>query len=429
MTITYDELLTAVAGDGVGVRSRTDLEPLGGPGDKVFPPTYGVEDRAETRYAMEQRRVPVPDGGPQTVVVDAVVLDSVASQANRFELALLDAVESGELEVPITAVDFRPVADQTGLDRLSDLELPHRIFDAHLRDSFDGDQLFRNGDIGRAITEATARNAAAIYHHSPATLLFGGWDSTGPKGGRGAKYERAITSEIVALGVQRGKKTASRLDPAGIELRAGTIYETPDGDWTLEADSAVRDDKDKPKPYSRKGGERPGRPSQVNHGNVTPSIETRAGGVTVDRIVATTVLSFIQLRRLRFPLDHRGSPLPGEQRRAAEDAARASLAALGLAAATLAFEEGFDLRSRCVLVPSGPVNFELLGRPGTASSFEMDRVDALDLLAQSAQRAAALGLPWRDEELLLRPSDRLVELIRRSRELAEASSDEGAVEA
>lgn len=424
MTLTYDELLTAVAGDGVGVRSRTELEPLGGLGDKVFPPTYGVEDRAETRYAMEQRRVPAADGGSETVLVDAVVLDSVASQANRFELALLDAVERGVLELPITFVDFRPVADLTGLDRLSDLELPHRIFDAHLRDSFDGDQLFRNGPIGRAITEATARNAAALFHHSPVTLLFGGWDSTGPKGGRGAKYERAITSEIVALGVHGGVKTASRLDPAGIELRAGPIYEAPDGEWTLETDEAVKDDKGKPKPYARTGGDRPGRPSQINHGNVTPSIERKAGGVTVDRIVATTVLSFIQLRRLRFPTDHEGLTLATGQRRAAEDAARAALAALGLAAAAFAFEEGFDLRSRCVLVPTGAVSFELLGRAGEVSLFTLGREDALGLVRESTRRATDLGLPWRGEELLLRPSDRLVELIRRSRELSEATTDD-----
>ena len=91
-------------------------------GDKVFPPTYGVAEREETKYATEHRRV---DG--QTV--PSVVLDSVASQANRFELALLDAVRRGEVAVPLVSVDFRETA-VADLDRLSSLEAPHRIFDA-----------------------------------------------------------------------------------------------------------------------------------------------------------------------------------------------------------------------------------------------------------------------------------------------------------
>jgi alkanesulfonate monooxygenase SsuD/methylene tetrahydromethanopterin reductase-like flavin-dependent oxidoreductase (luciferase family) len=38
-------------------------------------------------------------------------------------------------------------------------------------------------------------------------------------------------------------------------------------------------------------------------------------------------------------------------------------------------------------------------------------------VTEAADRCTALGLGWRSEELLLRPSDRLVELIRRSRDL------------
>ena len=30
--LTYDVLSSAIAGDGVGLRARIDLEPLGGPG-------------------------------------------------------------------------------------------------------------------------------------------------------------------------------------------------------------------------------------------------------------------------------------------------------------------------------------------------------------------------------------------------------------
>ena len=220
MSLTYDELLAGVAGDAVGIRRRTTLEPLGGPGDKVFPPTYGVPDNAETRYAVEERLVIAADGGEGSVA-RSVVIDSVASQANRFEMALLNAIRRGELAAPVTSVDCRPLHDLAGLDRISDYEAPHRIFDALLRDSYDGEHLFRNGPVGRVITEARPRDAGGLFHHSPHTLVFGGWDSTGPRGGLGAKYERAITSEIVAIGVEMGGKTASRIGPVGIALRAG----------------------------------------------------------------------------------------------------------------------------------------------------------------------------------------------------------------
>jgi CRISPR-associated protein Csb1 len=421
MTTSYVELRDAVAGGAVGVRCRTALQPLGGEGDKVFPPTYGVDNAAETKYAMEKRRVPGADGkaGP---VVDAVVLDSVASQANRLELVLLDAIRRGDLKIPITAVDFSQ-SGVPGLDRITDFEAPHRIFDALLRDSYDGEDLFRNGPAGRSITEARLRDAAALYYHSPHTLVFGGWDSTGPRGGSGAKYERAITSEIVALDIETGVRTGSRIDPTGIE-NAAVLYEGKDAvPWVLDESEAAADNKGNPKLLGAKEGGRggeAGRPSQANLGNVTPSIDRKNGGITARQIVGTTVLSLIQLRRLRFPTHPDGTAFDG-QRAEAEVAARTALAALGLAAAALAFEEGFDLRSRCVLVADGPIRFELVKRDGAVVSFDLSSADAVKLVDECADRASAAGLPWRTEELLLRPADRLVELIKRSQDIATVS--------
>jgi CRISPR-associated protein Csb1 len=429
LSLTYDELRAGVAGDAVGIRARTSFEPLGGPGDKIFPPTYGVSDNPETRYATEKRLIPSEDGAPGSSS-PSVVLDSVASQANRLELALLESIRRGELDVPVTSTDFRPFDDLAGLDRISDYEAPHRIFDALLRDSYDGDQLFRNGHAGRAVTEAQPRNAAGLYHHSPHTLVFGGWDSTGPRGGLGAKYERAVTSEIVAVGIELGAKTASRIDPAGIELRAGPLYEAEDGTWTLDENQAVKDGSKArllgAKASGAQRGRDAGRPSQANLGNVTPSIDSKAGGITAREIVGTTVLSFIQLRRLRFPTAPDGSAFDDGRRAEAELSARAALAALGIAAATLAFEAGFDLRSRCVLVARQPMGFEAVARDSTVTPFDITAADAVKLITEAADRAAAAGLPWRVGELTLSPSERLVQLIRRSRDLvATGETDNG----
>jgi CRISPR-associated protein Csb1 len=63
-------LKDAVSG-AAAFRCRRRLQPAGGEGDKVFPPTF-----AGAVYAVEQRRVP---GREQTVT--CVLLDSVQSQA------------------------------------------------------------------------------------------------------------------------------------------------------------------------------------------------------------------------------------------------------------------------------------------------------------------------------------------------------------
>ena len=412
-TLTLEKLNEAIAGDGVGIRARTTLEPLGGRGDKIFPPTYSVENSAQTKYATETRRVDGED-------CLSVLLDSVASQANRFELALLEAYRRGEAELPLVSVDFSGHDGVSDLDRLSVLEAPHRIYDAILRDSLLDGVLFRLSEPGRAITEATPANATALFHYSPTTLLFGGWDSTGPKGGRGSKFERTIVSEVIGLGIAPGVKTGSRLDPLGIERNAATIYESDDElGWTIYKGEATRDDKGEVK-LKKGGGEgSPGRPSHVNHGNVTPSIDERAGGVTVDEILAVTVLSFAALRRLRFPHDTAGKSLPVDTRLAAEAAARTAIAALGVAATVLAFEDGFDLRSRCALTPVGPLRFELLRRGGVEPSvYQVDRASALSLLSAAREQAGDYGLSWHDGEVLLDPAERLVELVRRSRALA-----------
>ncbi len=405
-SLTYDILSEAVGGASPGIRLRVGLEPLGGPGDKVFPPTYLADDNKLSGYAEEKRRI----GGEDR---DCVVLDSVASQANRMELALLNAFRRDELIFPIASVDFRDVDELQSLDRISSLEAPHRIFDAILRDSLNGDMLFRHSPAGRAITEATPHNSAAMFHYSPTTLLYGGWDSTGPKGGRGAKYERAITSEIVAIGISPGVKTSSRIDPLAIEKGAGPIYKAADkdGGWTLDATQARTD--------------KAGAPSDINHGNYPPTIDSRTGGITADEIRATTVLSFAALRKLRFPVDSTGSTMSAERRADAERSARAAIAALGLAGLVLTLEQGQDLRSRCALVANEIPRFELLNRLGEKSqSFTLSTSEAIALVNQASEEATSYGLSWYEGELLLTPTDSLSELIRRSRKLS-GTSEEG----
>ena len=83
------------------LRRRQRLQPVGGKGDKIFPPTYPEERRGQgPRHVFERRRV----NGSE---VWCVLLDSVQSQANRLEEVLLEAMRQGTIKVPHVTVDFR----------------------------------------------------------------------------------------------------------------------------------------------------------------------------------------------------------------------------------------------------------------------------------------------------------------------------------
>jgi CRISPR-associated protein Csb1 len=413
--LTLDLLKRAVT-DAAAIRAVTHLESAGGPGDKVFPPTYLKERGATTRYAFETR---VIDGAE----VPTVLLDSVASQANRMELALLEGLRQGELAFPLVEVDFSKIETLSDLDRVTSLEAPHRIADALLRDSVLGDTPFRHTDIGREFTESRPNHATGMYKHCPTALIFGCWDSTGPKGGLGSKFQRCVVSEIVAHHAVAGVKTASRIDPAGIQ-RVETIYESKadNSDWTtFEKDAAL--DKGKPRLFGRKGseGKDKGIPSVINHGNIAPSIDRESGGVTMSHAVQTVVVSLAGLRRLRFQTRTDGARLDDKLRAPAEHAARTALAALSLAAIVYQRENDFDLRSRSLLVAKNPLVFEVLGRDGGApTTFSLSRTEAADLLASASREAALLGLGWNPTPVSLAPAPKLARLIQISRERAAA---------
>lgn len=433
------EKLQDLVRSGVAARSRAILQPAGGEGTKVFPPTY-----SGAVYAMEKRRLP---GYPEPV--DCVLLDSVQSQANRMEEALQQAIDEGndegKIQIPIIEVDFTSFYPGTDKDealrllepvgKVTSLQAPHRIVDAILRDSIviEDNKPFRDGDIdkessyGQRLRRVNAHNATALFELCPTALLFGMWDSTGPKGGLGAKFERAMVSEIVGINAVAGVRSSSRIDPLGIQLEAGPVYVANDkavAFWTLDPKNAKTEGNEPLKVGKKKDG----KPSEINHGNIKPDLKDKTGqpfhgGVTIDRAEQTIVLSFPALRRLKFPIE----TIPqGKTQEDVNIAARTVLAALGLCAAALAAEAGLDLRSRCLLWPTEPLKWELLGRPGVIESdIVITAEHAIQLLNEAIQEAKNIGLPWRTTPLQLRPSDDLVKLVVKSQQLAAQQGGEG----
>lgn len=429
--LTIEELQKAVAGNAAAFRCRRRLQPAGGEGDKVFPPTY-----AGGVYAVELRRVP---GHAEPVT--CVLLDSVQSQANRMELALHE--HRAELNLPIVEVDFT-AHDPTGdldkdkadpnrlldaVGKISTLQAPHRLADAILRDSEidegEGEKktkvLFRKSKLGSALNTASPQNATPLFQLCPTALLFGMWDSTGPKGGLGAKFERALVSEVIGMKAEVGDLLRGvRRDP--LEIRAKVaVLRKDDQSWFVAADPKA------------KGALTP---SEINHSSVPfPKVrdkkteDNRYSGVTIEYAEQVTTLSLICFRRLKFQLassedlklsntDDNQTTLLARQEKA-DLAARTVLAALGLCAATLAFENGLGLRSRCLLWPDGVMEWELLAEPGKPPvSYAITSDDAKKLLAAAVAAAETVGLQWPKKTVTLKPSKELLELVRKSQEQA-----------
>ena len=322
--LSIQELSTAID-DHAAIRRCRRLQPAGGVGDKLFPPTYPPEREGPPRHVFERRRIA---GGE----VWCVLIDSVQSQANRLEEALLEAAAEGGIDLPFVAVDFQG-AGLEPLEQVTSLDAPHRVYDAIIRDSLlDGAPFMKSGP-GKRLATATPADATAVLELSPTALVFGAWHSQGEGGGLGAKFPRALVSEIMGIDTPveevvrdrrtgrtepqpAGRRTGSRIDPLGV-LRKVEVYKSPTA-WSTDQKEAGR-------------GARRVRPSEINHGNITPSVDPL--GVTCAYAEHRAVLTLAGLRRLRFGGGDR------------DMTGRTLLAALALLAIAEQDARGYALRS------------------------------------------------------------------------------------
>lgn len=346
--------LRSVARGATAIRLRARVQPAGGPGDVVYPPTYS---EGSTRH---ERRI---DGES----LPCVLLDSVASQANRIELALRD--NDDRLPRLLVEVDGH---------RITSYDAPHRLCDAIFRGCTLQGQPYLTSAIGEALL---AGDLLDLLGYSPASLLFGFWHSN-RVGGVGIRVPRSISCELVAVNAAYSPHIESRIDPLPISntTKVKRIKKPEDiakdgWDWRL-------------------GGT--GKPSDALLGNIPPTAKDDRG-VTMDYATHSCVISLASIRSLGL----------GKHTAAATDL----LAAMAMAGFTLAFGDGFNLRSRADFVPESPYNWEVVRGAHVDDLGTVTPEAALGLLEEACVAYSESGAPWHGETLL-EPSEDLTTLVK-----------------
>lgn len=321
------------------IRIQADPEPAAG--DKVLPPTY--------KGGIHNLTAPRPDGSSAWCS-----LDSPASFANRVEAAL-------NLDFP----ELAPLRVKVGSKTLSTLQMPHRVFDATLRESDLEGTPWLKTPIAQAVQAATPESAYPLLYWDPGLVLLGGWNSTklGRRGKavREAKYPAALSCEITATDVLPLARAGSRIDPLGIEGTEASLVEHDDG--RLEQYDATRHGDDLPTRPEKDNHVYPRRvtPSQVNLGNVTPSLISKGVLVRGD-IRLAGVLDLRRLGRYRF------SP-------ADDIEARLLLALMGLYGVDAVLRRGLDLRRDGELIATA-ARFSLVTFGGMSTLLDLTEVEA-----------------------------------------------------
>lgn len=373
--------------DGVAFEFTAKMQAAGGTNHKVFPPTYLNDDPAtkakiKARYARETR---IMGDGP----VSTILLDSIPSQANRMEQALLAAIQDDDMDftLPVFSVTIPEHGTVTSIDA------PHRALDVIFLDSDIAGTSLLNTDFGKQLANAVPANATALYQYAPTALVFGMWNShSGKAGGR---FARIIASEIIGWGnIVEGIKTASRIDPLEIGNKSALYKIEGTERWTFEKPS---------------GAKKAVSPATVGHGNIPPTINEATGGVSLDNIQQQTTVSILALQALHFPDDH------GRIVKSRDEAGWAVLAALALVAVNLQFQQGYQLRSGCLLQALASPVWRMLGRIATDDrEFSLTLEESMAIFQQAVRAAAEFGLTWAADLPTLMPSAKLLRLVQES---------------
>lgn len=374
-TIDLDLLVAASSPGGAScLTSVTELEPAGGPHASVAPAKFASRGDQKGVYAYERRYL---DGEIQ----QAVLIDSKQSQLNRCEQALQQAIVDGH---PVLSRLPRIVLtyERNGVvEEYSDLTLPHRAFDGHIRaGTVDGQPVTRL-DFYRALRDATPGNARALLEASPVSLVFGSWDSS--RASRQGRWRSVLVGEIVGFCAddRPALRGGARVDPVGMQIVLGEaqLKELADAQRAELSGKTY----DKAVKEAAKAKEKRVSASMLGLGGIPPSLETLAG-VACRRIIRSHVLSFATLRQMRFGAGPDGDAV-----------CRALLAALALNALARSDAE-LCLRANCDLREVSAPVVEMDERGGGRVSLEPLSIGEADELLAAALATAeqTAGVRW-----------------------------------
>jgi CRISPR-associated protein Csb1 len=355
--------------------SVTELEPAAGPQASVAPAKFASRPGGDKKgeYAYERRYL---DGVPSV----AVIIDSKQSQLNRCEATLTQAISDGHptlVKMPRVVVSY----SRSGIDETySDLTLPHRVFDGHIRAATIDGKPVTQLDAYRAVRNATQANARAVLEASPVSLVYGSWDSS--RSTRQGRWRSILVGEIIGFCADErpALRGGARVDPVGmqINLTEANLKALADAQRGELSGNTYQ------KAASPKGkkGELISA-SMLGLGGIPPTLDTLSG-VACKRIIRSHVLSFAALRQLRFSGGVEG-----------DAACRALLAALALNALARSDAELY-LRANCDLRESGPVKVEIDQRGGGRLALDALSIDEADALLDAALAAAKqkAGITW-----------------------------------
>lgn len=364
-------LAASSSGGATCLTSVTELAPAAGPHASVAPAKFALRGRDGGAYAYEKRYL---DGVPS----QAVLIDSKQSQLNRGEAALAVAINEAHpllSRLPRVVVGYERDGFVT---EFADLELPHRVFDGHIRaGSVDGTPVTQLPAY-RAIRDANPSNARALLDASPISLVMGGWDSS--RATRQGRWRSILVGEIVGFceNTDSALKGGARTDPVGMKIE---LTEASLGQLAQDQKSELSDKLFKK--ATKGNGDKLVSASMLGLGGIPPTLEALAG-VACHRIVRSHVLSFAALRQVRF-----GSGPEGDA------ACRALLAALAMNALARSDAE-LVLRANCDLTEQGPTQVRLDQRGGHAMELSALSIAAADeLLAAALEHAERVaGVTW-----------------------------------
>ena len=384
-TLDLDLLLSATAAGGPScLASTTRLRPAGGMHTAVAPAKYlqGTGSSATSVYVYERRFL---EGESR----HTVLIDSKQSQLNRLETELDRARQDGHpvlARIPHVRVTYGEGED---VRTFTDLTLPHRVYDAHVRaGTVDGVPTTQTA-LYRSVRDANPADARALLDVSPITLVLGGWDSS--RRSSQGRWRSALVGEIVgfvpaAVPPQAGKAQAfgrggARIDPVGMQMQVpGSVLKQMAQD---QRDELSTGNFDKVTKQADAAKAKPVGASELGFGGIPPALSS-LGGVACEPILRTHVLSFAALRQMRFRAGPDG-----------DSACRALLAALALAGLARSDAE-LCLRANCDLVEDGPTAMTLDQRGGKELVLQAPDIAAADaLLAAALQEAERLaGVTW-----------------------------------